>query len=460
MGNISHATTDSATPQARASSVNQDVYNDIVNEYLTSIGIFSSAYDPPNTIDIRFAKPRYIDKRVCALRFLWPHCIGIPMLFFDLDANSDVMWWVDLFRPYIDHVLPQACASEPESGVFMFLGWSYLYKKHLTVLHFDPIGRIQTFFDPMQHFTPLMSGVSLATGFTPHTKFYEIPLQMALEWYHHRAIPLGICSAICMLMVVCCRRFGTSDIYGIHEIVAHLVWNRQYDISTIRYNLWLFYIQLGRVRTLPDLLRHLGLVGSTGSRTCTATSSGSVPCKGPVCAGSPYCPFHARRLLTAHGIRIEGTPTAVYVDQIKLHRSACTRRSAWAPPGPHGMVVWNAYPTKNRSYVHIERTLLSVSMAILQQTVERMVARHSDVNTIPLLYIRITGFTFPVDVFHIVHLGLDWIARAAWTTDLCIDVDFPVEALSVPSFVERTKSTIQTIKSIRTATLLLWDTKH
>ena len=443
--------------------LDQTAYEEVVNQYLTSIGILS-VYDPDrtlNTIKHTFTESRHMYTRQCVLRFLWPQCLGVPMIAIDLDANSDIMWWVHMFQPYVDYMVSHATAGG--DGVFMFLGWSYLYDEHLTVLHFDPIHRIQTFFDPMQHFTQMMSGVSLATGYTTHTKFYEIPLQSALEWYYHDAIPLGVCSAICMLMVVCCRRFGTCDIYGINDIVTRLVWNRQYDISTIRYNLWMFYIRLGRMKTLPDLLRHLGLVGPTVTGPCTAAvqhTNATQPCNEPSCAESAYCPVHMQRLLASDEIKMERQPGVVVirVGNVTINRSACLRRSAWTAPGPRGMAILN----ENYLYVQLERALLSECMAILKATVEG-IGHHS------LLYVRITGFAFPEEekwVSSIIKICLDMIAQAVTVVvmDLCIDIHDPKvdsEEDVTPvfeRFIRRTQSIIHTIKPIRTATLLLRDT--
>ena len=83
----------------------------------------------------------------------------------------------------------------------------------------------------------------MEAGYTTHGTFHEILLQMALEWYQHDSAPKDVCSAVCVLMVLCCQRFGTSDMHGMHSIVTRLVCNCQRDISAVRYNLWMFYIR-------------------------------------------------------------------------------------------------------------------------------------------------------------------------------------------------------------------------
>ena len=478
--------------------IDTDVYEDAVNQYLTSIGILS-AYNPNQPfrpINHTYSTYRHVYKRERVMQFLWPQCIGIPMLSFDLDANDDIAWWVHMFRPYVDHILANECVNDRARGVFMFLGWSIGYEEHLTVLHFDPVHRVQTFFDPMQHATRLMSDRPLATGYTTHGMFHDIPLQMVLEWYQHDSVPDGVCSAVCVLMVLCCHRFGTSDIHGMQAIVTRLVWNRHRDISTIRHNLWMFYIRLGRLKVLSDVLQHVGLFGRSVTGTCTAAvrnDSGTklVPCNHQACAGWAYCSDHIERLLASNQIKIHGTspttcgavllehyhtaprPVAVHFENIEVDRSVWLCTTAWTPPEPYGIDILKGGPGQ-RWFVQIERVLLSVGMAILRQTLDSMMS--TTPSTVPLLYLRLSGFLLPDEadyVFDVIHNILESITlqhlhhTPAPTMDLCIDIALPGEAKEkdpaiskLKAFIPPLRSTVSAIHSIRTATLLLCDTEY
>jgi hypothetical protein len=72
-------------------SIDKDAYTPIVHEYLRSINVFKH-YDreqPLEPIDIAlYTDYRHIYKRQRILQFMWPQCVGIPMLYFDLERGG------------------------------------------------------------------------------------------------------------------------------------------------------------------------------------------------------------------------------------------------------------------------------------------------------------------------------------------------------------------------------------
>lgn len=261
-----------------AIAIDIDLYRPIVNQYLQYIDILMK-YDKKRTlhpIEEQYNHYCHIYKRERILQFLWPQCVGIPLLHFDLDAHGDIDWWIGMYRPYVDAMLKDECQND--GGVFVLLGWTYEEEQHQTVLHFDIQNKRQTFFDPMGHYDEWMRDKSLATGYEPH--YHESswhPIQVTIESHRHESSPWDTCSAICILLLVCCRRFGTTDIHGMSRIIESLVYVRNNDISTIRYYLWLFYIELGASGTpLSDLYSLVGVSGDAAASfsACTAVVAG------------------------------------------------------------------------------------------------------------------------------------------------------------------------------------------
>ena len=247
------------------------IYKPIIDKYLNSINIFET-YDRSRVLtplSATYNKYRHIYKRERILQFIWPQCVGIPMLYFDLDTYDNINCWIDMYRPYFDVMLEDECTKDRHGGVFILLGWITEDVEHQTVLHFDIHNKTHTFFDPMQRHDEQMRHKSLATGYKPQYHApSDQPIQMVVERHYHRSSPPDSCSAICFLLLVCCRRFGTADIHGMSDIIKDLILQRDRDVSTIRYHMWLFYIELG----IPgmQLFSHVGLSGSAATNpSCT-----------------------------------------------------------------------------------------------------------------------------------------------------------------------------------------------
>ena len=264
------------------------VYKPIINEYLHSIHIFETydRYRVLTPLPYMYNEYRHIYKREHILQFIWPQCVGIPMLYFDLDTHDSLDWWIDMYRPYFDAMLEYECTNDRHGGVFVLLGWIMEDVEHQTVLHFDIHNKMHTFFDPMQRHNEQMKHKSLATGYKPNIQYHahsDQPIQEILERHYHLSSPPDSCSAICFLLLVCCRRFGTADLHGMSAIIKDLIVQRDKDISTIRYNMWLFYIELG----VPgmQLFSRVGLCG--------------------VAASNPNCTVMVKRDGSAYGVPIE-----------------------------------------------------------------------------------------------------------------------------------------------------------
>jgi hypothetical protein len=127
----------------------------------------------------------------------------------------------------------------------------------------------QTFFDPMKRHDKRMQNLPLATGYTTcnHESTGE-SIQSIFEKYDHTSSPRDSCSAICFLLLVCCRWVGTADIHGMSDIIANLLLNHDRDISTIRYYMWLFYVELGNPGM--HLFSHVGLTTTAENVICHA----------------------------------------------------------------------------------------------------------------------------------------------------------------------------------------------
>ena len=275
-------------------AIDGTIYKPIIDEYLRSINIFVK-YDKDRVLDpieTKYNEYRHIYKRERHLQFIWPQCVGIPMLYFDLNTHH-IDWWIHMYRPYYDAMLYFECMNDRHGGVFILLGWIESYFEHQTVLHFDIQRRVQTFFDPTQQYDERMRDISLATDYIPHYHTPKgQPIQAIIE-RHGRNMrhmsPLDVCSVICFLLLVCCRRFGTTDIHGMSDIIQDLLLERPKDVSTIRYQMWLFYIELGEQgMQLSQLFAHVGLCGNATTTTtiCTvmvqhAGSANGVPNKFP-----------------------------------------------------------------------------------------------------------------------------------------------------------------------------------
>ena len=189
----------------------------------------------------------------------------------------------------------------------------------------------------MQRYDQQMQYKSLATWYQPrrHVPVYQT-IQQSIEWYsinNNNPRPLDCCSAICILLLVCFRGFGTADIHGMSNIIKDLIDQRTRDNCTIRHQLWEFCIKLGlQDMQFSDLLLHVGLYGNTATfPNCTVMvqrngSASGVPCKVPftgmvneglivcggvVCPGWACCAFHKKRLLAPEGIQY-GVPIPDY----------------------------------------------------------------------------------------------------------------------------------------------------
>jgi hypothetical protein len=205
--------------------LNATLYKPIVDEYLQHINISHDHYREDrekSNIGEYICMYRHIYKRDRILQFIWPRCVGIPMLHFDLNKQKQFDWWINVYRPYIDIMLRDVCTEDVTGGVFMLLGWVEYQDEHQTVLHFDIQNQVQTFFDPQGLYDERMRNKVLATGYTTN---YRAPIieydsiQQIIESRGPWWIPVDTCAAICMLLLVCCRRFGTTDIHGMSDII-------------------------------------------------------------------------------------------------------------------------------------------------------------------------------------------------------------------------------------------------
>jgi hypothetical protein len=341
-----------------------------------------------------------------------------------------------------------------------------------------------------------MQNLPLATGYTTcnHESTGE-SIQSIFEKYDHTSSPRDSCSAICFLLLVCCRWVGTADIHGMSDIIANLLLNHDRDISTIRYYMWLFYVELGNPGM--HLFSHVGLtttaenvichamVKRTGNElgvpskfpftVCVCVKRKLDPCGLRACRGWVYCAFHMQRLLAPEGIENtnamvpecdhailahgenEPRPVASNFTNTKIPDEIWNANSSWTPPGPQGFQV--LYQMGGMSqYLQLERLLLDRGMAILKQ-------KMTDENTKSPLYMRISGYQFPKEIdviLDVIDAALHLIsAERQERMDVWIDVasDVAHESLSntnKPNMmrVHRVQQCIQDCSHICNVTIL------
>ena len=252
---------------------------------------------------------------------------------------------------------------------------------HMMLMHFDPTTRQQTLYDPNNsgwvhdYFGRALTdpmwvdghaGSRPPTGYGVDWSSYEADfqgLQTLLECTPSEPCgsgtvggargqhsPGNCCVSVCALVVVCCRRFGTSDLEtmagAIHNVLKSLTqrdrWamtprrqSRGASMANIRARLYRLNYDLTNATTYRGTLRRLGLVDVPGPQVCGAVTGDaleSVPCAQPACPNEALCARH-RALLGLVGPS-NTTCDAPLLDPARVARHAAT---AIAPVMSHWM---------------------------------------------------------------------------------------------------------------------------
>ena len=394
--------------------LDQATYQPILKTYLESLHILNTE-SATEEIDFSCRNYKEILFRQRVLQYVWPQCVGIPMLSFQISSDYGVDWWIGVFKPLLDIMLEQVCQLDRDGGVFVLLGWtdtSTSVMGHQTLLYFNAKTKKQIFFDPMHWYNDIMHQKQMATGYQPMVcvQLYE-PMQQTIDTPEETANnKRDTCSVLCTLMYICCRRFGTSDLQGIAEMLQAVFLSQSWStISTIRRNLWVLYYNLGesvkRGAPIPSLFRSLGLISNDWPQ-CTAAgarrkANGSkiMPCGIASCPKSVYCPYHRLRLLSPNGMTrnivnehdttkcnttLSTTrPVAPDLsDTYRLMQNTFESDSSWTPPGALGTKILKQ--KMKWEYIHIDQTLESCGLTVLDNIIHTGECTH--------MYVRITGF--------------------------------------------------------------------
>jgi hypothetical protein len=474
-------------------TLNKEEYLFLLKQYLRELGVwYNMPIQIPPNVDRKCTnyKESLIRQRV--LQFVWPQCIGVPMLTFHISEITDVNWWVSVFQPHVDYVLQHTCATD--DGVFMFIGWTNraACMGHLTLMYFNATNRTQTFFDPMQTYNDIMRNVSLASGYHP-TNCVVLPtepLQITVEQGDEQPCsPYNTCAVLCTMTVICCRRFGTSDIQGIAYMFQTAIRSHT-NRTDIRHNLWVFYIQLGaQDMTYEKLLSYLGLIHHSTKdihslltkSTCAAAvdrGNEAVPCNATVCVGTVYCPYHRQRLLNPNGMSspVTGTQPNKSSCDIGMAVSRPVARNfpsvhhdiqntdlcfSWLPPCPIGRAL--IQKRCQWTYVQIDELLELSGRGIYNNTI----TRHNTIEGLQGVYVRISGFTLNAQRERVLAIICDGVTYAAVSLDtkhahsFCLVFDVAVVENSPPieqTFINRMQIEFNRVRHFH-AVVILWADK-
>lgn len=285
-----------------------------IGRYMSRLGILGNVNEP-HAIE-RQTDYHHILLRQRVLQYVWPQCIGLPVMYFDLKAIPDLQWWVmQVYRPHLHIMIEERCDPDTPGGIFVFLGWVVDadlggdHSEHQTLLHFDLQNRVHTFYDPLGLWNANMTAVRLLEGWTPRIVPSQSTIQGILEgppatpWS-----PGNVCAPVCALVMACCRRFATADISGVVGALCTVFASLQTEqqVQEARHGLWRFWMDLG-----------------TGNRFANAERS---PAVGSISCGRTPSACGTRRALGVYAQRLGGTPVFVVSP---FQATGCIVRTMW-----------------------------------------------------------------------------------------------------------------------------------
>ena len=94
--------------------LDQATYQPILKTYLESLHILNTE-SATREIDFSCRNYKEILFRQRVLQYVWPQCVGIPMLSFQISSDYGVDWWIGVFKPLLDIMFEQMCQLDRET---------------------------------------------------------------------------------------------------------------------------------------------------------------------------------------------------------------------------------------------------------------------------------------------------------------------------------------------------------
>ena len=284
--------------------------------------------------------------------FVFPQCLGASYIAMDL-RHHGLDFWIDAYKPIFDFAVKRCMDDPNDPGFFLFVrivdGVRYVddgnpnpnWAVRVALVYVKPVQRVQVLYDPgNQGFgralqsTPLPAlgpvdrgpGAVTLAGYTimnDNGNFFMERIQKNLSFTPRQLASLS--AAMCTLVYICCRRFGTWDLLHMDNAIGYVCIPNQpgqrqanpqdYDDkpdprlfhNVINHMLELNQELTHEAATYGALVKRLALTpdadtdGEQAPRKCGAAVWHwilSPPCPNPPCPNQVLCPQH-RNLLSA-----------------------------------------------------------------------------------------------------------------------------------------------------------------